>query len=158
MPTCLYRRYEFDADLQKFKIHQKNSRSLENMFTSSFQRKKVDCGVENFYTAETQNKVECFNADGFCGHSNSVWSNGLFLSIMSFSRGTASFYGKWRSTWKNVGNGSKAEIIDQREWLYCCRNVALFMVETLQDWCVSKGTPEKIIPIQASSASVLVLG
>ena len=64
MPTGLYTRLKFDADLQKFKPCQNKSRSFENIVMSYFQRLRPDCRIERFYTTGTQKKIDCFNADG----------------------------------------------------------------------------------------------
>ena len=46
MPEKLYTRYEFDADLQRFKPHQNQSRISENMVMSYFHRMRPDCRIE----------------------------------------------------------------------------------------------------------------
>ena len=53
MPTRLHTRYEFDADLQRFKPHQIKSRSYEKMLTTYSQRIGNDCRIERFYTTGT---------------------------------------------------------------------------------------------------------
>ena len=73
MPRGLYTRYEFDVDLQRFKPRQNESRSFENLVMSYFQRIKPDCRDESFNTSGIQERFDCFNADGFCGHCNSVF-------------------------------------------------------------------------------------
>ena len=73
LPTGLYTRYEFDADLQRFKPRQNKPRDLEVMVMSYFRRKRPDCSVESIHTTGTQKKVRCFNVDGFCGNCNTVF-------------------------------------------------------------------------------------
>ena len=73
MPTRLYTRCEVDADLQRFKPKQNKSRNSENMDMLFFQRMKVDCRIEKFYLGGTQKKIDDFNADGFCGHFNTMF-------------------------------------------------------------------------------------
>ena len=73
IPTGFFIRYEFDGDLQTFKPHQNKSRSFENTVMSYFQRMRPDCRIESFYTTRTQEKVDCFNAEGFCGNCNTVF-------------------------------------------------------------------------------------
>ena len=73
MPTGLYTRFEFDADLQRFKPRQNKSRFFENMVMSYLQRMRPDCRIESFYTTGTRKKIDCFNADGFCGHCNTAF-------------------------------------------------------------------------------------
>ena len=87
IPTRLYIRYEFDADLQGFKPRQSKSRNFENMVEPYFQRMTPDCRIESFYTTETQIKNDCFNADGFSGHCNKVFEAMGFFSSLSLSRG-----------------------------------------------------------------------
>ena len=49
-----------------------NLEASKKMFESYFQRMRPDCRIENFYTAGTQKKTDCFNADRLCGHCNTV--------------------------------------------------------------------------------------
>ena len=51
MPTGLYTRYDFDADLQRFKPRQNKSRRFKNKAMSYFQRMRPDCRIESFCTA-----------------------------------------------------------------------------------------------------------
>ena len=73
MPTRPYTRYEFDSDLQRFNQHQNKSISFENMVMSYFQQMRPDCRIERFFTRGIQKKFDCFNADEFCGHCNTVF-------------------------------------------------------------------------------------
>ena len=73
MPTEFFTRYEFDADSQRSKPRQNQSRRLENVVMSYFQRKRPDCRIENVYTAGTQKKIDCSNAGGFCGLGNTLF-------------------------------------------------------------------------------------
>ena len=50
-------------------------------------------------------------------------------------------------------NGWNAETVQRGEKLHNCRNLGLKPVETLRDWCVSRETLGRIIPIQASIAA-----
>ena len=43
------------------------------MLMSYFQRMRLHCGIESVYTLRTQKKIKCLNADGFCGHCNTVF-------------------------------------------------------------------------------------
>ena len=72
MPTGLHTRYEFDAELQRFKPRQNKSRNFGQMVMSFFQRMRPDFRIESLYTKGTQKKIDCFNADGFCRHCNTV--------------------------------------------------------------------------------------
>ena len=73
VPTKLYTGYEYDADLQMFMSRQNRSRIFEKMVIPYYQRMRPDCRIESFYTTETQKKIGCFNANGFCGHCNRVF-------------------------------------------------------------------------------------
>ena len=96
---------------------------------------------------------------GFVDIATNVWSNGLLLSLLSWSRGMTCFNWLWQSMWKDKeGNGWKAETVYREEMLHRCRNVGMWMLETLRDCCVSKGTLERIIPIQLSFAARPVVG
>ena len=40
---------------------------------SYFQRMRPDWRIERFHTMGSQKKIDCFNADGFCAHCNTVF-------------------------------------------------------------------------------------
>ena len=73
MPSGFYTKYNFDADLQRLKPHQNKSKSIENMVMSNVERMRPECRIESFYTTAIHNKNDSFNADGFCGHCNTVF-------------------------------------------------------------------------------------
>ena len=73
MPTGLYTRYEYDEETQRFKPRQNKTRSFENMVMSYFQRIRPQCNIESFITTGIQKKIDCFSADGFCAHCNTVF-------------------------------------------------------------------------------------
>ena len=73
MPTGLYTRWEYDTESNRFKPQQNKSRNFENIVMSYFQRKRPDCKCDNFYTTGTQQKIDCFKADGFCAHCITVF-------------------------------------------------------------------------------------
>ena len=73
MPTGFSTMYEFDTGLREFQLRQNKSRGFEKRFMSYFQRARLDYRIEGFGTTETQKKNYCFNADGFCGHCNTVF-------------------------------------------------------------------------------------
>ena len=56
------------------------------------------------------------------------------------------------------GNFSIAETVYRGKSLHYWRSVGMWMVETLQDWCVSKRILERIFPIQASIGSKPLIG
>ena len=73
MPTGLYTRWEYDTESNRFKPQQNKSKNFENMVMSFSQRQRPDCKIESFYTTGTQKKIDCFMADGFCAHCNTVF-------------------------------------------------------------------------------------
>ena len=89
----------------------------------------------------------------------SVWNNGFFLPILSLSKSRTCSNWRRHSTWnKKQGNGWNVETIYRGERLHCFWNVGMWIVEFRQNWCVSKRTLEKNIPIQASIASEPFIG
>ena len=38
-----------------------------------FPKQRPDCKIVSFYTTGTQKKIDCFKADGFCAHCNTVF-------------------------------------------------------------------------------------
>ena len=58
MPTGLYARWEFDADLQRFKPRSNKSRSFENMVMAFFQNSRPECNIQSFYTTGAQRKLD----------------------------------------------------------------------------------------------------
>ena len=73
MPTGLYTRWEFNADLQRFKPRSNKTRSFENMVMAISQNSRPECSIESFYTTGTQRKIDCFSVDGFCSHCNTIF-------------------------------------------------------------------------------------
>ena len=73
MTTWLNTRHELDASMQGFNPREKKSRSFENHVISYFQRVRSDCKIESFHSTGTQKRIDCFNADGFWGHCNTVF-------------------------------------------------------------------------------------
>ena len=49
---------------------------------SDFEPMRPDCRIEGFYTTGTQKKVDCFNADAFCGHCNTVFETWVVFIIL----------------------------------------------------------------------------
>ena len=73
MPTRLCTRWEYDTEFNRFEPQQNKSRNFENMVMSHFQIQEPDCKIESFYTTGTEKKIDCFKADGFCTHCNTVF-------------------------------------------------------------------------------------
>ena len=73
MPTGFYTRWDIDSESSRFTHRKNKTLSFENMVMSYFQRLRLDCKVESFYTAGRQKKIERFSVDGFCSHCNTVF-------------------------------------------------------------------------------------
>ena len=73
MPTGLYTRWELDSESGKPKLHQKMTKSFENMVVSYCQRVRRQCEVESFYRTSTQKQNDAYSLDGFCGRCNTVF-------------------------------------------------------------------------------------
>ena len=73
MSTGLCTRWEFDAELQRFKPRTHKARSFENMVMAYFQNCRPDCKIESFYKTGTQKKIDCFSVDGFCDHCDTIF-------------------------------------------------------------------------------------
>ena len=57
----------------------------KNMVMSCFQRMRLDCRIESFYTQGTPKKIDCFNADVFCAHCHTVFETmGCFYHCWSY--------------------------------------------------------------------------
>ena len=83
MPTG----WNFDSESIRFTPRQNETRSLENMVMSYFQRTRSECEIESFYTTVREKKIDRFSFDGFFfsfQHCN--YSHGLFLPLLSQSR------------------------------------------------------------------------
>ena len=73
MPTGLYTRFYFDSETKTFTPRQNKTRSFENFVMSYFQRTRPEFEIESFFTTGRQKKIDCFSADGFCFHCNTVF-------------------------------------------------------------------------------------
>ena len=73
MPTGLYTRWEFNANLQRFKLQSNKSRSFEKMVMAFFQNSRPECNIQNFYAIGTQQKIDSFSVDMFCSHCNTIF-------------------------------------------------------------------------------------
>ena len=63
MPTGLYTRWQFNADLRRFKPRSNKARSFENLVMAFFQNSRSECKIETFCTTRTQRKLDCFGVD-----------------------------------------------------------------------------------------------
>ena len=73
MPTGLYKVWEFNVDLQRFKPRSNKIRSFENMVMAFFKNSRREFNIESFYTTGTQRKIDSFSVDGFCSHCNTIF-------------------------------------------------------------------------------------
>ena len=73
MPTGRYICWEFHAVLHRFKPRSIKVRCFENMIKVFFQSSRAECEIEKFYTTGTQQIIDCFSVDGFCGHCSTVF-------------------------------------------------------------------------------------
>ena len=73
LPIGLYTRWEYDSGIKRFTGRKSNSRSLENIVLSYFQRSQPDCKIESNVTTGRQKKNDGFSVDGICYHCNSVF-------------------------------------------------------------------------------------
>ena len=73
MPTRLHTRWKYDTESNRFEAQQNKSRNFENMVMSYFQRRRLDCKIESFYTTGTQKQIDCIKGDGFCALCKSVF-------------------------------------------------------------------------------------
>ena len=81
MPTCLYTRWDYKKESQKFKARQSRVRTFENMVMSSFQATRTECKIESYYTTGKQKKIDCFTVDGYCNHYKTVFEAMVVISI-----------------------------------------------------------------------------
>ena len=73
MPNGLYTRWNYDSESQKFRPRQNKTRTFENMVCSYSQKTRRERRIESNVTTARQKKIDCFNVDGFCNHSNTVF-------------------------------------------------------------------------------------
>ena len=69
----LYTRFEFDADMQKFKARTNQTRNFENMVMSFYQGTRPEYNIESFFTSGKQKKIDCSKVDGYCDHCKTVF-------------------------------------------------------------------------------------
>ena len=152
MPRGLYTKYDFGADLLKCKPRRNKSKISKTWSCRSLNEWDLTAELRAFTQQKLRRRwlFQCQWVLWTLQHS--VWTNGLFLSILGMPKGMTC--SKWRrhSTW-NKKRGEIAETVHRGERLHCCRIAGMWMLETLQNWCVSKGTLKKIFRIQAPIAS-----
>ena len=71
MPSCLYTRWEYESETQRFTPRQIKSRSFQKMVLSFLQKLQPQCRIESNVTTGWQKK-DCFNVDvdGVWDHCN----------------------------------------------------------------------------------------
>ena len=72
MPTGLYKRWEFDSDMQKFNARHNRSQNFENMVKSYYEETRPECTFESFHISGNE-KIDCFNVDGYCNHCKTAF-------------------------------------------------------------------------------------
>ena len=73
MPTGLYTRWDFKADLYRFKARSNKAQLFENMVIAFLRSSRLEWKIEGFGTTGTQRKIKWFSVDGFCGHSTTFF-------------------------------------------------------------------------------------
>ena len=73
MLTGLYMRWDIDSETSRFTPRRNKTRSFESTVMSYFQRTRLDCKIESFYTTGGQKKIDRFSVDGFGSHCNTVF-------------------------------------------------------------------------------------
>ena len=113
MPTGPYTQWEYETESNRFKPQQNKSRNFESMVMSYFQKQRLDCKNEIFYTTETQKKIDCFKADGFCAHCNTVFeASGCFCHYCPCQKARPSL------TEEDIKRGNKKREMDQMRKQY----------------------------------------
>ena len=113
MPTGLYTRWDYDTESNLFKLQQNKSRTFENIVMSYFQRQKLDCKIESFYSTGTQKKIDCFKVYGFCAHCNTVFeAMGCFYHYCPCQEARPSL------TEEDIERGNKRRKMDQMRKQY----------------------------------------
>ena len=80
------------------------------MVMSNVQRITPGCSIESFYTTGTQRRVDCSNADGFCGHCNTmIEAKGCFYHYCPCQDARRAL------SEKDIHRGTKKEEMDEME-------------------------------------------
>ena len=108
MPTGLYTRWEYDTESNRFKAQQNKSRNFEKMVMSFFQRERLDCKIESFYTKGTQKMIDWLKVDGFSAHCNFV-----FEAMDCFYHYCPCQQARSSLTEEDIERGNKKREIDQ---------------------------------------------
>ena len=85
---------------------------------SYLQRQRPDCIIECFHTTETQKKTDCFRADGFCAHCNTVFeAMGCFYHYCPCQEAHPSLTEDDIERGNNKKNGPDEKAVRQRKWI-----------------------------------------
>ena len=83
------------------------------MAMSYFQRQRHDCKIGSFYITGTQKTIDCFKADGFCAHCNTVFEGmGCFYHYCPYQEARPFL------TEKYIERGNKKREMDQMRKQY----------------------------------------
>ena len=84
----LFTRWNLDPNTKRYTPRQNKKSSFENMVMSFFQRTRLGCKIETFFTTGRQKKIDCFSVDGFCSPCNTVIETmgcfATFVAIRNF--------------------------------------------------------------------------
>ena len=108
MPTGLYTRWEYDTESNKFEPQQNKPRNFEKMVMSFFQRQRLECKIEGFYTTGTLKTIDGFKVEGFCAHCNTV-----FEAMGCFYRYCPCREARPSLTEEDIERGNKKREMDQ---------------------------------------------
>ena len=99
------------------------------MVMSCFQGMRPDCSIGSFYTTGTQEKIDCFNVDGFCAHCNTLFeAMGCFQYYCLFQEARLAL------SEEDIQRGTKKGELDERRKQYVEKK-SYTVVETLEcDW------------------------
>ena len=85
---------------------------------------RPDCRIESFYATETQKKIECFNADGFCAHCNT-----MFEAMGCFRQYCPCQWARPALTEEGIYRGTKKRELDET-WRQYIEEKGYAVVET----------------------------
>ena len=73
MVTGPYTRWDLNSETGRFTPRQNKTHSFEKMVITYFQRTRLACKIESFFTTRRQKKFDCYSADGSCSHCKTVF-------------------------------------------------------------------------------------
>ena len=130
MPTGLYTRWDFDSETSRFIPRQNKTRSFEKVVMTYFERTRIECEIESFFTTGRQKKMDCFTVDGFCSHSNTVFETmGCFYHFCPCQELRPSL------TEEDVPRGSKKRELDELRRHYIQEKGSKVIEMWECEWC-----------------------